>query len=407
MKILSVSGAPGAGTFTNDDQAAILAGATRDGDFYRGTPITHGYGEIRQPSESLLILLGLEDGHTVLGAGVSVQYAGGSGREPLLRAADALSRWQDELRLALEGHQAEDFRAGCARLSLLGLPKAVEYGVTQALLAAAAHARRITMAEVVAAEWATGVEIRQVPILAQSGEDRYGAVDRMVLRRVDSLPHGLINSADLVGGSGEVLREYVAWVRNRIREHTGTGYAPVLHFDLYGTLNKVFSTTAQCAEFLCTLEAVAAPYRLRIEQPVSAGSRDAQITAMAELRARLARSGSRVQLVADEWCNTLDDVHAFIGAGSADVVQIKMPDVGGIDAVVDSILACRAAGIAAYCGGSCTETDLSARVATQVAMGAAADVLLARPGMGVDEAVMVTRNEMTAVLATIRNRSPR
>ncbi|MFG1907638.1 methylaspartate ammonia-lyase [Kribbella sp. NPDC048928] len=407
MRIQSVSGAPAAGTFTNDDQAAILAGASRDGYFYRGTAITRGYGEIRQPSESLLILLGLEDGHTVLGAGVSVQYAGGSGREPLLRAADALDRWQGELRRVLEGHRAEDFRAGCARLGGLGLPKSVEYGVTQALLAAAAYARRITMAEVIAAEWSTGVEIAPVPILAQSGEDRRGAVDRMVLRRVDSLPHGLINAPDLVGADGAVLLEYVTWVRNRIRQNTGSDYAPVLHFDLYGTLNQVFGTLARCADYLCELEAVAAPYRLRIEQPVSAGSRAAQIDAMAELRELLARAGSRVQLVADEWCNTLDDVHAFIAAGAADVVQIKLPDVGGIDAIVESILACRAAGVAAYCGGSCTETDLSARVATQVAMGTAADVLLARPGMGVDEAVMVTRNEMTAVLATIGNRSPR
>jgi methylaspartate ammonia-lyase len=40
-------------------------------------------------------------------------------------------------------------------------------------------------------------------------------------------------------------------------------------------------------------------------------------------------------------------------------------------------------------------------------MGAGADVLLARPGMGVDEAVMVTRNEMARTLAVIEHRSGR
>jgi methylaspartate ammonia-lyase len=81
------------------------------------------------------------------------------------------------------------------------------------------------------------------------------------------------------------------------------------------------------------------------------------------------------------------------------MLQVKLPDVGGLDGSIRSLLACREAGLLAYCGGSCTETEQSARVAAGVAMGAEADVVLARPGMGVDEAVMVTRNEMRRTLA--------
>ena len=39
-------------------------------------------------------------------------------------------------------------------------------------------------------------------MFAQTGEDRRAGVDKMVLKRVDSLPHGLINTPALVGTDG-------------------------------------------------------------------------------------------------------------------------------------------------------------------------------------------------------------
>lgn len=409
MRISDVVAVPGIGTFSNDDQAAIKAGATRDGYFYDGPVLTPGYRAIRQPSESLQVLLFLEDDHVALGAGVSVQYAGGSGREPVLDAVEARDRWVPVLREVLAGASVDSFRATSALVADLGLPRSVAYGVSQALLEGAAHATRRTMAEVVAAEYDVTTPIGPVAVLAQSGEDRRGSIDRMVLRAVESLPHGLINNADqLVGPGGHLLLDYVGWVRDRVVDRRlDPDYDPVLHLDCYGTLGDVFATLPEVGDFLARMAERAAPFRLRVEQPVRAESRDAQIDVLLRLRKQLADLGSRVQLVADEWCNTHDDVVAFLDAGAADMIQIKMPDVGSVDDTVQSVLACRAAGVAAYCGGSCTETDLSARVATQVAMGAGADVLLARPGMGVDEAVMVTRNEMARTLAVIEHRSGR
>ena len=125
---------------------------------------------------------------------------------------------------------------------------------------------------------------------------------------------------------------------------------------------------------------------------------------MADLRQRLSEMGSDVQLVADEWCNTLEDVEAFIAGDAAHMLQVKMPDLGGLDQSIQALLACNRAGVASYCGGSCTETERSAQVAAGVAMGVDADLLLARPGMGVDEAVMVVRNEMRRTTALIAAR---
>ena len=222
-------------------------------------------------------------------------------------------------------------------------------------------------------------------MFSQCGENRRDGVDRMVLRRVDELPHGLINNAEqLVGSRGELLAAYVRWVRDRVLDlRDSASYEPVLHFDVYGTVGDVFATVPELARYLLELAELAAPLRLRIEQPITAGSRAEQIELMAQLRAAL---GGAVELVADEWCNTLDDVDAFIAAGAADMVQVKTPDLGSADAAIRALIACKQAGVLAYCGGSCTDTERAGQVFAGVAMGTDADLLLARPGMGVDEA---------------------
>ena len=59
----------------------------------------------------------------------------------------------------------------------------------------------------------------------------------------------------------------------------------------------------------------------------------------------------------------------------------------------------RSRGVGAYLGGSANETDVSARVSAHVAIACNADVLIAKPGQGVDEALMLLGNEMRRALA--------
>jgi len=53
-------------------------------------------------------------------------------------------------------------------------------------------------------------------------------------------------------------------------------------------------------------------------------------------------------------------------------------------------------------GGSYAETDLSARVAAHVALATQPDLVMAKPGAGVDEAISLVQNEMTRTLAWIQ-----
>mgnify|MGYP001396403085 FL=1 len=108
---------------------------------------------------------------------------------------------------------------------------------------------------------------------------------------------------------------------------------------------------------------------------------------------------SVVELVADEWCNNLEDVKAFADARAGHMVQVKTPDLGGLDETIAAMLYCKNNGIGAYLGGTCNETDRSAQICVHVAMAVAADQLLAKPGMGVDEGIMIAYNEMQRILA--------
>jgi len=195
----------------------------------------------------------------------------------------------------------------------------------------------------------------------------------------------------------------VSWLRDRILAvRTDEDYQPRLHIDTYGTVGLALGTDVDVvADYLAGLGALAEPFALRVEHPVDTGGRDSQIEFYVRLRAALKLRTPLVELVVDEWCNTLADIRLFAKAGAADVIHVKTPDLGGIGNTIEALLLVREAGLAAYCGGSCNDTDISARVCAQVAMACAASQVLARPGMGLDEGVMIVRNEMrrTAALA--------
>lgn len=410
MRIRSVLAEPALSGFYRDDQAAIRAGAPHDGFLYVGAPVTEGFRDVREPGAAVTVMLVLEDGQIAIGDCTEVQYSGAGGRAANFSVEQALAEMREHLAPLLTGREVDQFR-GLAEevdaLSIDGQPllTAVRYGVSQALLHAASLAAGITMAEVIQREYDTGVDLVRVPVYAQTGDERRVNVDKMILKEVDVLPHGLINEVDTkLGADGRVLLEYVTWLRERIvAVRRRADYVPRLHIDTYGTIGIAFGgEVAAMADYLGLLAEAAAPFRLRIEHPIDAGSRNEQVTALLALRRTLQQRGIDVELVVDEWCNTLDDIAVFVAAGAADVVHVKMPDLGGVTNTIEALLMVRRNGLAAYCGGSCNETDVSARVSAHIAMACGAEQVLAKPGMGVDEGLMIVANEMTRVLALVR-----
>lgn len=407
IKIREAWAVPGQGGFYFDDQAAVISGDVRkDGFRYVGTPRTAGFHAVRQVAECVSIVLILDDGQVAVGDCVSVQYSGVGGREPLMNAHHMANTLTKEVLPALKGRTFLSFRESADLIDDLvmdrpNLGSAAAYGLTQATLHATALASRRTMANVIQDEWDLERGFSRIPIYAQSGELRELNVDKMIMRTADALPHGLINNRGLVGPDGKVFASYIEWVSDRVLAlRTSSDYHPVLHFDVYGLLGSEFGIGNDAlVDYLVSLEDKAAPFALRIEHPFDAGSRDEQITALAELRGSLRDRGSSVQLVADEWANNLEDIREFVKAKAVDMIQVKTPDLGGLQHSIEAVLECRRGGVAAHVGGSCTETDVAARASVHIALACHADQLLAKPGMGVDEGFSTVTNEMNRVIA--------
>ena len=409
MKIVDLVCSAGRTGFYFDDQRAIKGGAGHDGIFYVGAPVTEGFTAVRQAGESISVMLILEDGQVAYGDCAAVQYSGAGGRDPLFLAKDFIPLIEEHIKPQLVGKEANDFRGLCAMMEAIQvngkrLHTAIRYGVSQAILDAVAKATGRMMCEVVADEYGCTVSDKPLNIFTQSGDDRYSNADKMIIKGAQVLPHALINNVEeKLGKNGEKLAEYVAWLRDRILSmRLDPSYNPVIHIDVYGTIGAAMGNHEykKMADYIEELGKIAKPLHLRIEGPMDCDStREEQIEALSALTAELDARGCDVELVADEWCNTLEDIKLFADKKAGHMVQIKTPDLGGVNNTIEAVLYCKEKGIGAYQGGTCNETDRSCQVCVNCAMATQPDQILAKPGMGVDEGFMIVYNEMNRILA--------
>lgn len=409
MKIIDVVCSAGRSGFYFDDQRAIKKGAAHDGMFYSGETVTEGFTSVRQAGESISVMIILEDGQIAYGDCAAVQYSGAGGRDPLFLAKDFIPLIDKYIKPELVGKEADNFRSLCEMMETITvdgkrLHTAIRYGVSQAILDAVAKATKRLMCEVVADEYGCTVSDSPIPIFTQSGDDRYLNADKMIIKGAPVLPHALINNVhDKLGEHGEKLLEYVKWLRDRIlSKRTDESYNPVFHLDLYGTIGAAFGdfNFSAMADYIAKVEQAAKPFHVRIEGPMDCDSdRETQIKALSGLTAELDRRGIDVELVADEWCNTLEDIKLFADNKAGHMIQIKTPDLGGINNTIEAVLYCKEKGVGAYQGGTCNETDRSAQVCVHCAMATQPVQILAKPGMGVDEGFMIAYNEMNRIIA--------
>lgn len=413
MKIIDVILTKSYTGFYFDDQKAIKNGADHDGFMYVGKPVTEGFQKVRQAGEAISIQLVLEDGTIGYGDCAAVQYSGAGGRDPLFLASDFIPFMEKEIVPQLIGEDVKKFRPLAEkydRMIINGkrLHTAIRYGITQALLNATANSKRITMAEVIRDEYNVEKgEYKSIPVFTQSGDDRYDNSDKMIIKEADVLPHALINNVQSkLGEHGEKLLDYVAWLRDRIiKWRAREDYNPIFHIDVYGTIGLAFNNDVdKMFNYLLEVEKTAKPFRIRIEGPVDTGDREGTMQLEKALTEKLDAAGSKLEIVADEWCNTLEDIKYFADNHAGHVLQIKTPDLGGVNNVAEAILYCNEKGVGSYCGGTCNETNISAQTTTNIAIACRASQCLAKPGMGVDEGFMIVKNEMNRVIAAANKR---
>lgn len=94
MKIIDVICSAGRTGFYFDDQRAIKAGAKATAPHTSANPKPPALLSVRQPGESISVMLVLEDGQIAYGDCAAVQYSGCGGRDPssLQRTSFPLSK---------------------------------------------------------------------------------------------------------------------------------------------------------------------------------------------------------------------------------------------------------------------------------------------------------------------------
>ena len=411
MKIKHVLLGEGLTGFYTDDKLAILKDAPMDGFVYRGEPLTAGFKKIRQPGESVLVMLIMDTGEVALGDCAGTQYSGAGGREAPFSYTTAIPLIQKHVVPHLIGREIVSFTPASKEIDAIEvdgakLHPAIRYGISQALLDAVATKRKITKAGVLADENGTKVAEKPIRIYAQTGDERYTNVDKMIIKRVDIIPHGLINNVrDKVGANGEKFLDYVTWVRKRVKEIGDSDYVPELHFDTYGTIGYAFDNDIKkVADYLAKCADAASPFQFIIEMPIDLGGKEKQMEGMAELNRLLKAKGAKVDLMIDEWCNSFADLKDWVDCKHIQRINIKTITLGGLHNIVDSILYCNRNGVGAMVGGTCNETDISAMSMSNVAMATSPQSIAGRPGMGVDEGVMTIFNEMARVAILEKHR---
>jgi methylaspartate ammonia-lyase len=410
MKISDVVYATGRSGYFNKDLLALKSHGRNNGSFVDGEPLTLGYKAIVQPGAILSVMLVLEDGSLAIGECADVIFSGLAGRDPLFVPAEHLPLLQSTVRAWLTGRDVTVFRSNADeidRLEIEGhrLHTALRYGLTQALLAATALAVRKMPAEVIAAEYGSTLGTKPVDLLASCHRGDALQLDRVIMKQAAVLPHASFTLAEDLGPNAIVLTGYVRSIAQRIREVGAPGYKPRIHLDLYGTLGDLFGDDLDgLANYMAGLVREAAPFELLLESPVVAPTQARQIEVFKTLKRLLAERDAPVRLIADEWCNTLEDIRLFSEAGASDYVQIKTPDLGGINNSIEAVLFCKANGMRCCLGGTANETDLSARLTAQIALATGPDFMLTKPGIGADEGIMILTNEMLRTLAIVEHR---
>ncbi len=410
MKIKDIVCSKSLTGFYFDDQLAIKAGADQNGFTYIGETLTDKFTQIRQKGEAVSIMLILEDNQIAYGDAAAVQYSGAGGRDPLFISEEGIEIINTYIKPLLIGQDVSTFKdlaemIDSTKVKGVKLHTALRYGITQALLDATAKANHITMAEVVRKEYnITNTVYKRIPLFAQSGDDRYTNVDKMIIKEVEVMPHALINNIETkLGIEGEILKKYVAWLRGRVMNlRTNHEYSPIFHIDVYGTIGQIFDHNIEkMYHYMVELEELAAPFKIRIEGPTDAGNRTDTMQALKDLTKMIDDNNKTIEIVADEWCNTLEDVKYFADNKAGHMLQVKTPDLGGVNNAIEALLYCNEHNIGAYSGGTCNETNISAEVTTNIAIACSAKQCLAKPGMGTDEGIMIVNNVMNRTLALI------
>jgi methylaspartate ammonia-lyase len=298
MKVVDAIAVPLRSGIFRADRASVREGGAHDGFLYEGRPATPGFRTIREAGVSVSIMLLLEDGRVAHGDCADVRYAGVGGRGPLIDPGAPIAEIGQALQPELPGRDITSFRELGDQIDALEpggrpLSTSLRYNISQALLVAA-QSGGLTMAEVISDEYDTG---RRADPGAALRPERRRALhqrrqdDHQEGRRLPARPdQHRRRQARLRRAAAPGLRAVGARPHRRDRGARVRSGDP--HRRLRRARDDLHDDLDRIATYLDELRQRAAPYALRLEHPIDAGDREAQIETYVKLRALLACAAS-------------------------------------------------------------------------------------------------------------------
>ena len=222
------------------------------------------------------------------------------------------------------------------------LHPAVRYGLSHALLSAVALAQGTTPVEVLLAEYELPRPVTAASLLSTVGTGTSTAV--ACAHRVAGL--GVVWPGDdpeeELGRNNGRLQGYVRQLTHYLARTADDGYRPALHLDVGGGLGALYDDDAgRLLGALYGLNRVANPYPLVVADPIAMDSRDEQIEKMAELKKYVGMRDLSVRLAAGAWIDLPADAAAFAEGNAAELLQLDMVRMGGIQRTVETALSVR------------------------------------------------------------------
>ena len=91
-----------------------------------------------------------------------------------------------------------------------------------------------------------------------------------------------------------------------------------------------------------------------MECPIDISEKYAPMLSMQSVREALEKKKIDVWICADDWCNTLDGIRDFVDAKAVETIQVKTPDLGGLNNSIEAAIYCKKNWVKAFiAGGHC------------------------------------------------------
>ena len=273
-------------------------------------------------------------------------------------------------------------------------PPGIRYSISRLLLTALAEARRVTVAELITAEYNLTTRPSPVPIHLDMDANSPMPDASLLTKPIQSLGFRVTgeNPKAQLGPNGERLQRFVRQLTKLISAVAEPSYHPVIHLDVAGGLGQLFNNdVGRLLGALYGLEQAARPYPLRVVDPALADDLAEQVALTRQLieYARVRRMD--IQVAAKAHLNTLADVRTVVNAGAAHLLQLSLPRLGTVHQTMQAIQLCQEGQTAVLLSD---ESNMAPRFISHVALSTQPDLIMVAWGSLGRQAIDLCYSEM-------------